>query len=56
VTIDACTPSIPQCLPGLPAGYFFVMRAAPNATVGSTTRIRYDVMGAGGEITMTITP
>jgi len=55
VTIAACTPGVPQCN-GVPSGYFFVMTAAANATVGSNVRIRYDIIGAGGEITMTITP
>ncbi len=54
VSIVPCAPGVPQC-PVTP-GYYYIMTAAANATVGSTVRIRYDVMGAGGEITMTIVP
>ncbi|MBL0939265.1 MAG: hypothetical protein IBJ03_10235 [Gemmatimonadaceae bacterium] len=54
VSIAPCTPGVGPC-PNF-AGYFFTMTASPNATAGSTVRIRYDVMGAGGEITMTIVP
>ena len=55
VSITPCTPGVAVCPSGVP-GYFFTMTAASNAPVGSTVRIRYDVMGAGGEITMTISP
>ena len=40
----------------IPGGYFYNMSAAANAPVGTTVTIRYDVLGAGGEITMTIVP
>lgn len=56
VSVTPCAPTIPQCLAAPGPGYFYIMTAATNATVGSTVRIRYDVMGAGGEITMTIVP
>ena len=41
---------------GSPGGYFFTMNASAGAVAGTTVRIRYDVMGAGGEIIMTIVP
>lgn len=37
-------------------GYFYRMTAGSSATVGSSVKIRYDIVGAGGEITMVITP
>lgn len=37
-------------------GYFYTMNVAAGAVAGTTVTIRYDVAGAGGEITMTIVP
>lgn len=37
-------------------GYFYNMVFAPGTAPGKTVTIRYDVMGAGGEIVMTIVP
>lgn len=34
----------------------FTMNAAGGAVAGTTVRIRYDVMGAGGKIVMAIVP
>lgn len=61
VTSSSGTVSIARCTPGVlgcpfAIGYFYTMTAAPTAAVGSQVRIRYDVMGAGGEITMVIVP
>lgn len=54
VTITPCTVGMAQC-PTI-SGYFFTMTAPANATAGTSVKVRYDVMGAGGEITMVITP
>ncbi|MEQ1691419.1 MAG: Ig-like domain-containing protein [Gemmatimonas sp.] len=56
-TVTSSNPGVISLAPAaIGGGYFHTMTAAANAPVGTKVTFRYDVMGAGGTITMTIVP
>ncbi|MGV3711063.1 MAG: Ig-like domain-containing protein [Gemmatimonas sp.] len=54
--VRASNPNVTIQKTGTTGGYFYTMTIGAGVTVGSTFTVRYDVMGAGGEITMKVVP
>jgi hypothetical protein len=57
-TLTSSAPGVISVVPtnGPVAGYFFTLNASASAAVGTEVRLRYDVMGAGGEVVIRVVP